>query len=128
MRNDNRKEKRFADIGRVDSVDICSLPGVLDDISLSGCKVHFPVPVTVDMENDYEVKIRPANKCSLEPLNLICHPQWNKNEGSESQIGFKILRSPDTPQLNSYIEELNNSDSPADVESLLIDSNVSFIK
>lgn len=130
MANENRKEERFPDIGRVDAIDICSLPGVLDDISLSGCKVHFPVPVTVDEENDYEIKIRPASKCTQEPLVLICHPQWNKiKENNESQIGFAILRSPDTPQLTAYIEErkANNEDDSAIVDSMIIKPTSSLI-
>lgn len=129
MANDNRKEERFLDIGRVDAVDICSLPGVLDDISLSGCKVHFPVPVSIDEENDYEMHIRPASKCTLEPFVLICHPEWKiVKENNETQIGFSILRSPDSPQLASYIEELKvNKEDSADGDNIIIKPTSSFV-
>lgn len=128
MEVENRKESRYLDIGRVDVIDICSLPGVLDDISLSGCKVHFPVPVMVDMENDYEVRIRPANQIPMEQLVLICHPQWKNINGVVAQIGFSILRSPDTPQLTAYINHLQKKAEDSDnVQNLLVGSKVTFI-
>jgi hypothetical protein len=128
MSDDNRKEVRYEDIGRVEAVDICALPGVLDDISLTGCRVHFPIPVTVDMENDYELKIRLSHKTMLTPLILICHPQWKKMNGNETEIGFQVLRSPDSPQLASYIELLKqDADDPANVQSILIDSKATFV-
>ena len=129
MSDDNRKEVRYTDIGRVDAVDICALPGVLADISLAGCKVHFPSPVTVDMENDYELRIKPSHKTVLNSLVLICHPQWKKTCNNETDIGFQVLRSPDSPQLASYIQLLKqDSDDPANVQSILIDSKATFIK
>ena len=126
--DDNRKEVRYADIGRVESADICALPGVLDDVSLTGCKVHFPIPVTIDMENDYELKLKLSHKTMLAPLTLICHPQWKKMNGNETEIGFQVLRSPDSPQLASYINLLKaDSDDPANVQGILIDSKATFV-
>lgn len=128
MSEENRKNVRYSDIGRVDATDICALPGVLDDISLAGCKVHFPIPVSIDMENDYELRIKPSHKAALALLVLVCHPQWKKDVGGESEIGFKVLRSPDTPQLASYIDLLQkDSDDPASVQSILIDSKATFV-
>lgn len=129
MSDDNRKEVRYTDIGRVESADLCVLPGVLDDISITGCRVHFPIPVTVDMENDYELKIKLSRKAVLAPLVLICHPQWKRMNGTETEIGFQVLRSPDSPQLASYIECLKqDSFDPANVQDILINSNATFIK
>ncbi len=128
MNSENRQNVRYEDIGRVDATEICTLPGVLNDISLTGCKVHFPIPVTIDMENDFELKVKPAQKSSEEPLVLICHPQWVKQNDGETEIGFSILRSPDTPQLASYIEELKtNSSDPTNVNDIIINSKATFI-
>lgn len=128
MCGDNRKAVRYDDIGRVDAPDICALPGVLDDISLTGCKVHFPIPVTIDMENDYELRIKPSQKPALNPLVLICHPQWKKESDNESEIGFQVLRSPDSPQLAAYIEVLKqNADDPANVQDIIIESKATFV-
>jgi len=128
MNSENRQDVRYADIGRVDASGVCALPGVLDDISLTGCKVHFPIPVVIDMENDFELKIKPAQKSSNNPFVLVCHPQWIKENNGETEVGFKILRSPDTPQLASYIEELEkNSDDPTNVNDMIIETKATFI-
>ncbi|MFA6937227.1 MAG: PilZ domain-containing protein [Treponema sp.] len=128
MNSENRQNVRYEDIGRVDAAEICTLPGVLNDISLTGCKVHFPIPVTIDMEGDFELKIKPAQKSSEDPFVLVCHPQWVKDNNGETEIGFSILRSPDTPLLANYIEELKkNSDDPASVKDMIIDSKATFI-
>lgn len=113
-----RKADRFDDFGRVDAAELCQLPGVLEDISFSGCKVRFPISVMVDLDNDYTLKIRPSRKSDSSPLVLLCHPQWIRNLDVETVIGFEILRSPDTARLNAYIqllvdekEDYENSDN-----------------
>ena len=129
MKNEHRRSERFDDIGRVDALQICPLPGVLDDISLNGCKVHFPIPVSVDMDNDFELKLKlSAGNASHNSLLLLCHPQWQRTDGFETQVGFKVLRSPDTRELESYIENLKaKSQDAADVSSLIIAPQVTFV-
>jgi hypothetical protein len=128
MNEENRKNVRYPDIGRVDAAEICALPGVLNDISLTGCRVHFPIPVTIDMENDYELRIKTSHKVALNPLVLLGHPQWKKDTDGESEVGFQILRSPDSPQLASYIELLKqDSDDPANVQGIISDSKATFV-
>lgn len=110
-----RKDVRFEEIGRVEAPELCAFSGVLDDISLSGCRVHFPVPVDVDIEDEkeYELKIYPS-RANADEIELLCIPCWKTENNDEecSSLGFKIIHSPGTPQLESYIHDLydNNSD------------------
>jgi len=106
MSEENRQQTRFEEIGRVTAPEICALPGVLDDISSSGCKIHYSYPVVVDLENEYEVKISPLHSGDAAPLNLICIPQWVKEQEGNTFIGFKIQYSPDANRLNSFIEHM----------------------
>ena len=98
MKKEHRKEERFYEFGRVEAGQISVLPGVLDDISETGCRVHFTNPVDVDMENDYTLLIRLAR---------------GKSDGSKTDIGFSFLRSPDTPELINCINCFK-SDSGSD--------------
>ena len=112
-----RKDVRFEEIGRVEAPELCALPGVVDDISLSGCRVHFPVPVEVNLEDEkeYELKIYPS-RANADEIELLCVPCWTngeENDNGSSSLGFKIIHSPGTPQLESYIhnlKEAKNSD------------------
>ena len=73
MEQENRQHIRYEEIGRVNAPEICALPGILDDISSEGCKIHYTFPVVVDLETEYEIKLSPLHGSNSSPLN-------NKNE------------------------------------------------
>ena len=106
MEQENRLHTRYEEIGRVTAPELCALPGILDDISLTGCKVHYSFPVVVDLENDYEVKLSPLHGSNSSPLNLICTPQWVKEQDGNTYIGFLIQYSPDAHKLEEFIKHL----------------------
>lgn len=105
MQMNLRKNARFDDFGRISCGDLCPVSGVLDDISMDGCKVHFDAPVTLSLENDYELRVR-LSRFPTEELVLMCHPEWSRQNDTATEIGFSILRSPDTARLESYITQL----------------------
>ncbi|MBQ0038981.1 MAG: hypothetical protein KBS64_00960 [Treponema sp.] len=129
MKKELRGEERYAEIGRVECEQISALPGVLDDISLSGCKVHFPFPVNVDKEKEYAVFIQFSRADFTDRLQLLCSPQWIAENEAECQteIGFSILRSPDSPELARFIESLKERDESDDITSLIIEDDTDFI-
>ena len=110
MEQENRLHTRYEEIGRISAPEICALPGILDDISLEGCKIHYSFPVVVD-----DVKISPLHGSTSAPLNLICTPQWVKEQGGNTYIGFKIHYSPDAHKLEQfikYLESISKDDLP----------------
>ena len=128
MDSENRKNERFDNMGRVECSALCPLPGVLDDISMDGCRVHFPVPFEVDMENDYELKVKLTVMGTVNMLVLIAHPQWVTQEDSETSLGFKLLRSPNTPELQRIIGDLSKkAEFDDDIAGQIIDSQVHFV-
>ncbi len=131
MKRENRVMERFEEIGRVNASQICALPGVLDDISYSGCKVHFPNPVNLDLDSDYKISVNFANSC-LGSLDLMVHPMWRSEDSSETAVGFKILCSPDTPKLKAGIDFLKlqgkKSEEDGDIKNLIIASSANIIQ
>lgn len=115
MTQENRQEPRYNEIGRILAPELCPLPGILDDISSTGCKMHYSFPVVLDLENEYDLKISPLHNSDSTPLHLLCTPQWvNEIEGS-TYIGFKILYSPDASRLANFmvqLEEINKDILP----------------
>lgn len=108
MLEENRQHTRYEEIGRVSAPELCALPGVLDDISVNGCKIHYSFPVSVNLDNEYEVKLSPLHHGDQAPLNLICLPQWVKESSGNTYIGFKILYSPDANRLKTFIQQLED--------------------
>lgn len=112
---ENRQQARFKEIGRIISPEICALPGILDDISAAGCKVHYSFPVVIELENEYEIKIAPTRTHEEAPLKLICIPQWVNERDGSTYIGFKIIYSPDANRLSEfiqYLEKVTNDQLP----------------
>lgn len=111
MANENRIAARYDDMGRVTCNELCAVSGTLNNISKTGCKVSFPDNVVVDLSNEYELTILLAKKSLEAPLQLICEPQWVKETGGSTEIGFKTLYCPDMQRQIKYIEYLEEQDS-----------------
>ena len=110
MNYTNRQEVRFKEIGRINAPELCAIPGLLDDISLNGCKIHYQFPLVVDLDSEYEIKISPNSQTDDHPLNLICKPQWVKEIQGNTYIGFQILYSPDVNRLAEFITYLSQKE------------------
>lgn len=124
-----RKSTRFDDIGRVDAPQICALPGVLDNISQEGCKIHYTFPVVIDLDNDYEIRISPARTSgsSGRPFTLLCHPQWVREDKGSTEIGLSILRSKDYSRLAEYIKQLDSDAQNQDISAQISGSVCQFV-
>jgi len=112
---ENRINTRFKEIGHFLAAELCMLPGIIDDVSLEGCKVHYQFPVTVDLTAEYDAQLSPSQNPAENPLHLKCAPQWVKDSEDKTEIGFKILYSPDGNKLQdfiSHLEQKNQDDLP----------------
>ena len=106
---ENRQSTRFPEFGKVVCPELCALPGILDNISSTGCKVHFPISVVVDLETEYMLKISLSRSIEEEPLSLMCHPIWVSEKSGSTEMGFGILYSPDDNRLREIINELESA-------------------
>lgn len=126
MTREHRENERYEDFGRVEAGEVCGFPGILDDISMNGCRVHFPVPLMLDMDNQYNLNITLPQQ-GMTPLRLICTPQWKRINDSETEIGFRFLRSPDTPKLASYINEKQGEEEDDSIYSMILGNKAVFV-
>ncbi|MCR4632290.1 MAG: PilZ domain-containing protein [Treponema sp.] len=106
---ENRQNTRYKEIGKAFSHELCALPGILDDISASGCKIHYTYPVVVDLESEYDLDVSPASHYGPNPIKLRCKPLWVNEKEGNTYIGFEIMYSPDAGKLSAFINQLENS-------------------
>ncbi|MCQ2576499.1 MAG: PilZ domain-containing protein [Treponema sp.] len=114
MMEENRQSVRYHEIGRVVCNDLCALPGILDDISADGCKIHFPLSFVVDIEKEYMLRII-FSRSPEAPLQLMVRPRWVRESSGSTQIGMEILYSPDQNRLKefiAYLEEISIDEEP----------------
>ncbi|MCR4733587.1 MAG: hypothetical protein K5829_01085 [Treponema sp.] len=105
---ENRQNTRYKEIGRFLAAKLCLLPGIIDDVSIEGCKVHYQFPVDVEVDSEYEAQLSPSQNPSDVPLKLICKTQWVQKTDEMTYIGFKILYSPDGKRLSDFIQHLQS--------------------
>jgi hypothetical protein len=125
MQTDKRKIVRFADVGRIDALEICVFPGVLLDISQGGCKSRFPYSREFNLDCDYELRIFPAHKRTQRPFLVIGQPRWQRQEGQATEIGFEFLHSPGIKALTVFLDTLElEQRNPA--EEMIIETVCEF--
>lgn len=109
--NENRKDTRFSDFGKIECEKISPIQGVIEDISLSGMKTNFSVVSDFCMEDEYEITVR-FSKTTGNPIKLLVLPVWkydNTTENSNVRIGFSILHSLDYNEYSDYINKMEES-------------------
>ncbi len=111
---DNRKEQRYTDFARADVQELCTLPGILENISLTGCRVRFNLFFQVRKNTEYTIKIQPSRKTGLIPFTLIGTPVWVSQADGGTKIGFHILHSPGSAILRQYLNLLNAAEESVD--------------
>lgn len=127
MLKEERNSERFDDIGRFEAKELCAFPATLQNISKTGCRVRFQFPVTVDLDEDYDAKITFARVASEGSFQLLCHPQWVKEESGVTEIGFLILPSRDFARLAEYIRQLKIEQNDSNLEDEISDSSCLII-
>jgi len=106
MVKDFRKNVRFEKVGRITAESICVFQGIIQDISLQGCRVRFPAVINPDPEKDYEIVLNFLERTAPESLILLARIQWFEAYADSTEIGFYFQHSPDSKKLTSYIEKL----------------------
>ena len=128
MKNDKRSTERFIIYARAEAPDICQIPGILENISQSGCKIRFPLSLNVDFESDYTVKITFSENTKTLPFILICHPERLSEKDGATEVGFSFLRSPDTSRLVAFVQKLaEDDDEYNDIEKFVKEDVCQFV-
>lgn len=122
MQVEQRRNARFADIGRVEAPEICVFPGILVDISRTGFRVRFSAVVELDMDAEYEFKVKLTRKNFIQEFILIGSPRWIKHTHDSTEAGFYMLHSPKMHQFMQYIQTLENAEAEKTADERMLQS------
>jgi hypothetical protein len=123
------KKEFFAEKGRVDCTEISALPGVLDEIALDSFRARFQKPIFIEEDKEYNVRLTFFPRNSVRELLLFCFPQDETDCGEEIEVEFKILRSPDSPELMDIIGDFRKKISEeSDVTDMIIPAEAEFVQ
>lgn len=108
MDDESRNNYRYPEIGRIVAPTICAINGILDNISMRGCKIHFPCVFTMDLDKEHEINVHLSRSSKDLPLRLLCKPIWIEHGPTDTYIGMQYLYSPDEARLRDFIDFLDN--------------------
>lgn len=107
MISNKREQQRYDDFTRVHITELCSLPGILENISLTGCRIKFPVPFMVHEDKEYKIVVSPVQKTGLMSFTLLGTTKWCCDYKGYTKIGFHFLHSPGLGLLKKYLDMLS---------------------
>jgi len=110
MNSENRQTPRYRDFARTWIGDLSQLPGVLEDVSKTGCKVRVSHVFAVDMEREDLLSVQPACRSGIRPFELLVRPEWVEERDDSLYVGFSILHSPGIRNHHEYIDILSDSE------------------
>ncbi|MCH5283447.1 MAG: PilZ domain-containing protein [Treponema sp.] len=127
MRSEKRQDSRYKVLGRVHCKEFSPLSGSLVDVSLHGCKIFYNLPVTVRLEDEYEVSLQISDS-EDDSITLICCPAWVNEDSGSTVMGMSVLRSLDSEKFAKYISRLDkNSGDEKKSQNQIVDSQCQFL-
>ncbi len=104
MSIDKRELPRFRDFAgaRIDGVS--HLPGFLEDVSKTGCRVRFSDNFILDSDAEYDLTILPSLRSGLKSFTMVVKPEWVVSEKTNLEVGFSVLHCPGVRQYQKYVE------------------------
>ena len=116
MSIDNRLAPRFRDFARARIDELCRLPGFLEDVSKTGCKVRFSHISAIDTDREYTLTVLPALRSGIGEFSLTVKPQWVRQAGDAVEIGFGVLHCPGICRFLRYVEILAELETDEEVQ------------
>ncbi len=110
MSSENRQTPRYRDFARAWIGELSQFPGVLEDVSKTGCKVRFSHVFEVDTEREYLMTVHPARRTGVREFELLVRPAWVNERDNSLDVGFTILHSPGTRSHQDYVSLLSDSE------------------
>lgn len=127
MRLEKRRDARYAVLGRVHCKELSPLCGSLVDVSLHGCKIFYTLPVTVRLEDEYEISLQISDR-EDDSITLICCPAWVNEDSGKTAVGMSVLRSPDSEKFAQYVSRLDkNFGDEKESQNQIVDSQCQFL-
>jgi hypothetical protein len=103
---EDRASPRYQDFARAKITELCCLPGFLEDVSKTGCKVRFSHVLDVDTDREYTLTVLPALRSGIREFELVVRPCWVNAMQDAMEVGFCVLHSPGLRHFTRYVDIL----------------------
>jgi hypothetical protein len=101
-----RNHPRYASVAQAELKNVIDGPVLLEDISITGCRVQSKQEITLIPATLCIIKIIPEQQSGLEPFDFPAETRWIRKTDDGWEAGFFIAASPQGDEFMRYVDYL----------------------
>ena len=104
---EQRKNLRYETLATVKIKEIGKEDFPLKDLSITGCRIEFPINKDIMPNMRFSLKIIPENAAEVEPFTINTESRWVSVSGRGCEAGFSLVEPPKGKQFQRYVDYLS---------------------
>jgi hypothetical protein len=104
---EKRKNSRFQTVARVTLKEFDSGEFRLKDISVTGCRIEYPIDTEILLNTRFSLRITPEKEAKINSFSMTAESKWVRLCGDSCEAGFIITESPKGKQFQNYVDYLS---------------------
>jgi len=104
---EKRKNSRFTSSAKVIMKEFGKEEFELKDLSITGCRIEYPLDVEILLDMEFSLKIIPEKEAKIHPFSIIAEARWIRVSVNSCEAGFMITESPKGKHFQSYVDYLS---------------------
>ena len=104
---EKRKHSRFQTLAKVVIKEFGKEEFQLKDLSITGCRIEYPLDVEILLDMRFSLKIIPEKETKIHAFSIIAEARWIRVSSKSCEAGFNITESPRGKQFQSYVDYLS---------------------
>jgi hypothetical protein len=104
---EQRKNSRFLSLARVTVKEFGREEFQLKDISITGCKIEYPLDTEILLNMRFSLKVIPEKEAKINSFSITAEARWVRVSINSCEAGFMITESPRGKQFQNYVDYLS---------------------
>ena len=104
---EQRKDKRFSTTARVKIEEFGREEFQLKDLSITGCRIEYPLDMEIILDTQFSLKIIPEKEAKIKSFSITAEARWIMVNSTSCEAGFSIIESPKGKQFQNYVDYLS---------------------
>jgi len=104
---EQRKNTRFLTAAKVTIKEFGKEEFQLKDLSITGCRIEYPLDVEILLDMRFSLKIFPEKEAKVHPFSMVVEAKWMGVSVNSCEAGFLIIESPKGKEFQNYVDYLS---------------------
>jgi hypothetical protein len=104
---EQRKNSRFLTTAKVEITEFGRKKFQLKDLSVTGCRIEFPIDTEIILDMQFSIKIIPEKEAKIDSFSINAESKWIRVSSNSYEAGFLITESPKGKQFQRYVDYLS---------------------